>query len=819
MQKVILYIQPKLVNTETEQDYVRVDLMEEELITLTQVIQDVKDIEKLFTDYSRTFNLPASKTNNKIFKYWFNPDVNQFNSQTFSKAKIELNHFEFKTGTIQLNEVIMKHNKPSMYKVTFFGQTTDFANSLAEDELTDLIWLNNFSHDFTLETQSGTTYPNVKDGLENGLNFTVDSVTYNDAIIYPLIAHSLSYIYNLNADHQNPVNISTHSSNDQKRGVLPVDLKPAVSVKMILKAITEKYNINFKSGGFFDSDVFNDMYMWLHREKGPMVLSKSKNFIDVSNLTCGNISGGGTNPDCTQLTDQTFTPPSGSILGGKTNFQQRGWFSITTGNNERRGVFFYSAYMFMADENHQFTVNVTPNVNNVPYTIEIVRDNNNEVYARSTNNLGASSLTMEIFTDPDSPFNPTGNKLNRADLYFLRTGGLNIFGTHHEFYARISCEEAITVNMTYDLVRSWTAQAQQGGSTETVSGRMTMSNSITVNTEYIQITSQLPKLKIKDFLNGLFRKYNLIARLNFQNEIIVEPLDSFYDGGQTFDLTEYTDTEQHTVGEVIPFSEVDFEYSEPKTILAQQFELLNNKKYSELNFLSQASNKNIYQIKLPFESVIYERLFDQGDGTATSIQVGTFLNEDLEPDIGMPLLFYGIHQTTSTTNINFVYSTREDLSQGNHSNFSLNTYWIPSANNELGTSTTPPDYNLNFGSEINTYTLTDYAGVNNSLFEKYYKNYILRLFNTRTRIFKFKAILPLKVLLNLSLDDLIIVGTRAFTINKMTTKLQSGETNFELLNEPTIIRVGIEYDSASYCTTDSDPTPSVQPSGGTFSVI
>ena len=45
--------------------------------------------------------------------------------------------------------------------------------------------------------------------------------------------------------------------------------------------------------------------------------------------------------------------------------------------------------------------------------------------------------------------------------------------------------------------------------------------------------------------------------------------------------------------------------------------------------------------------------------------------------------------------------------------------------------------------------------------------------------------MPLKVLLTLTLDDLIVVGTRAYTINKMSTKLQSGETNFELLNEPT----------------------------------
>ena len=96
MQKVILYIQPQLRNSTDEQEFVRVDLMEEELITLTQVIQDITDIEKLFTDYSRTFNLPASKTNNKIFKYWYDPDVEGFDNTIFSNARIELDHFEFK---------------------------------------------------------------------------------------------------------------------------------------------------------------------------------------------------------------------------------------------------------------------------------------------------------------------------------------------------------------------------------------------------------------------------------------------------------------------------------------------------------------------------------------------------------------------------------------------------------------------------------------------------------------------------------------------------------------------------------------------------
>ena len=108
---------------------------------------------------------------------------------------------------------------------------------------------------------------------------------------------------------------------------------------------------------------------------------------------------------------------------------------------------------------------------------------------------------------------------------------------------------------------------------------------------------------------------------------------------------------------------------------------------------------------------------------------------------------------------------------------------MPHHANELGSRATPPTYNLNFGSEIDTYNLTDYAGQNNSLFLKNYQEYITRVYNKKTRLYRYSAILPLKVLLQLTLDDKVIVGTRIFTINTMTTKLQSGETEFELLNE------------------------------------
>lgn len=749
MQKVILYIQPQLTNTTTEQDYVRADLMESDLITLTQVIQDVKDIDKVFADYSKTFNLPASKTNNKLFKYWYNPDIEGFDNQIMANARIELNHFHFKDGKIKLQSVIMRDNKPSIYKVNFYGNTITLNDLIKEDKIEDLGWLNNFNH------QLSTT--NVQNGLSAGLDFTIDSVLYRDAVIYPLIAHSQSYIYNYSADHQNPVNISDHPSDRQKRGVLPEDLKPAITIQNIIKAIEQKYSITFKTGKFFDSSVFDNMYMWFHREKGKMDLDKSW-LGDDDSYTC-------TGSDCTALTDPNYG--SNSLI--------RGWFDLTT------GIFNFISDLTQDYEDTVFTVEITPQTGytTVPYSLEIVRLNNMETFVKTEQNQGTSSVSINMFTDSTYPNSPNGNRLNRVDLLLFAGAG-----NPNQFAARVVSEEDIYFNVEFTIQRTYTNTVGSTTTTVNLSGTMNSSSTLSATEPFVIITEQAPKIKILDFLNGLFKKYNLTTYLDLNNEIVVETLDDFYAGGDTLDLTEYIKTDEHTVTQTVPYNEIDFEYSDPKSILAQQFELLNNKKYSELSYVADQDKTKNYLVKLPFESMLYERLFDQDTNASTTVQIGTFLDIDLNPNIGKPLIFYGIHQSgRGTDGINFVDSTREDLSSGGHTATTLSTYWIPSAYNQLGNSSFPPSFNLNFGSEINTYTLTDYSGDNNSLFELYYENYIVRAFSKKTRLYNYKAVLPLKILLQLSLDDKIIVGTRLFTINKMTTKLQSGETEFELLNE------------------------------------
>ena len=45
----------------------RVDLFKDETISLTDSIQNVRDISKVFATFTKTFTLPASSTNDKLF--------------------------------------------------------------------------------------------------------------------------------------------------------------------------------------------------------------------------------------------------------------------------------------------------------------------------------------------------------------------------------------------------------------------------------------------------------------------------------------------------------------------------------------------------------------------------------------------------------------------------------------------------------------------------------------------------------------------------------------------------------------------------------
>ena len=256
---------------------VKVDLYSDENISLTSSIQNAKDIGKIFTDFSQTFNVPASRNNNKIFKHYYNPDIASgynYDARVKQDAIIELNYATFRVGKIRLDGVQLKQGTPSSYKITFFGNTVTLPDLLGEDRLGDIGQLDAYDHPY--------------DAQQARLGFTGSLMSGN--IVYPLISHTNRLYYDSTGTTTTDGNLF-YDVAQPSRGVQYTDLKPALKVSAIINAIEAEYGITFDSK-FFDGtlvgyeNVFTDLFMWLHAKKGAMqtaegvvTKSKIKNFL------------------------------------------------------------------------------------------------------------------------------------------------------------------------------------------------------------------------------------------------------------------------------------------------------------------------------------------------------------------------------------------------------------------------------------------------------------------------------------------------------------------------------------------------------------
>ena len=302
------------------------------------------------------------------------------------------------------------------------------------------------------------------------------------------------------------------------------------------------------------------------------------------------------------------------------------------------------------------------------------------------------------------------------------------------------------------------------------------------------ITEQIPDMKIIDFLTGIFRMFNLTAYYvsNRQDadygKIKVQKLDDFYLAGSSFDISEYVDTTTSQVNVALPYKEIEFGYEGTGTLLALQYEQLQGKSWGAEKFTGNATVGNnfdgpnpTYKVVLPFEHIQMERLVNVNPNLAspqTTIQYGYFVDDNLEAYFGKPLIFYPILQTSGTE-----ISFRDSATT--HS--PLTSYFVPS--NSLSLSSATSTINTNFYLEVNEYSLdTTFTG---TLFEEHYLEYIQDIFNSKRRLTKLKAYLPLKIIYNLNMNDKVVINNQGYLINNLTTNLNTGESSMELLNDDT----------------------------------
>ena len=233
----------------------KVDLFKDETLQISDKIQDIKDISKIYTTYSSQFNLPATNKNNNIFRHYYNYDiVNGYDARIKKEAVIKINGVDKYRGYIQLNSVNLKDNLPNRYKVFFTGQTAKLKEIIKDQKLQDLSYLSQYDHEYN------TT--NILNGIQTGL--------FGGKIKYPLISAEARLTSAINGDL---LRVDSDNLITTQKAILNEDFKPAIQVYEIFKAIEAQYDsINFESD-FFESQRFKDMYMWLHRSSGRATVS------------------------------------------------------------------------------------------------------------------------------------------------------------------------------------------------------------------------------------------------------------------------------------------------------------------------------------------------------------------------------------------------------------------------------------------------------------------------------------------------------------------------------------------------------------------
>ena len=247
----------------------KVDLFQDESVSLTNTIQNIKDISKVFTSFSQSFVVPASKVNNQLFRHYYNYNVDDgFDGRLKVSATIELNYLTFQKGKIKLEGTQLKKNKIYGYKITFYGNTVELNDLIGEDTLDALVGDSNWIDGFSKPYSSTAIYS----GLVSGYDIINDSINYPNAIITPLITHTTRLFYDSASDTADDGNLAPNGNGESaamNHGVYWKDLKYAIRIDLIIKAIEKTYGLTFSTDFFTSTNApYYNLYMWMHRKKG-----------------------------------------------------------------------------------------------------------------------------------------------------------------------------------------------------------------------------------------------------------------------------------------------------------------------------------------------------------------------------------------------------------------------------------------------------------------------------------------------------------------------------------------------------------------------
>ena len=220
----------------------KIDLFEDEKISINLSVKNINDLSKVLTDFTQSFNVPATKNNNSVFEHWYNADVDgTFNVNIRVEAYLEVNSLPFRYGSVQLDSAKLKDGLPYSYSCTFYGAGVSLSDLFGELQLKDLVSLSDYNHDYnhTIVTNAMT-----------------DNSLFGGDVYYPMI----------NAFDE--MSLQTGNARDLENTsntILYREFKPALRNIRIIEAIESFFGITLTKD-FFDRSIFYNSSLCSHKK-------------------------------------------------------------------------------------------------------------------------------------------------------------------------------------------------------------------------------------------------------------------------------------------------------------------------------------------------------------------------------------------------------------------------------------------------------------------------------------------------------------------------------------------------------------------------
>jgi hypothetical protein len=303
----------------------------------------------------------------------------------------------------------------------------------------------------------------------------------------------------------------------------------------------------------------------------------------------------------------------------------------------------------------------------------------------------------------------------------------------------------------------------------------TNSSTQTINAD-VDVSSNMPEQKVSDFVSSICKMFNLVVIPTSSTSFDLLPLGEWYASGATIDLSQYFDITESQVERPQLYKQIQFQYNETGAITGEQYRLTNNVGYGDLRAEFVFDTTEELMVEPQFDQMLFNILTDEDGGGLTDILAGYAVTRELQTYVGHPFLFYA-PETYFIGDFPISFIDLSNIITGNNA-VEVDTLWYCNSSSKPTNGATT--YSTNFGADLDPYFL---ESVNNSLYNAYWKDYIVDLYDPSRRLVRIPAILPLGKILNFDLKNKLLWNGQRWIVNVATFNLTTGRAEFELLND------------------------------------